>query len=250
MGVAGHQALGHKDLHRLAQKARAGIVLDQRLPSFCAVAGLFGEFPLGAQQGVFAGFQLAGRQFPQESVGGMAILPLDNDPWVTLVFGVVDGQDDHAAVVADNVAGSQLAAWFDEAVTEHTEERPLEDRLGAEQFSLLLHRWQKLLEGFLHLGLQSFGFLLRFCLLERLLCLGLGGFFHLGFGSLFCLGFGKFFSLGLGGFLCLGLGGLGGFLLFLGHLLSPLRCRLERTPTTCAIRYRVYAQPGQNAATK
>src|SRR5271166_3684145 len=40
MGVARHQALGEKNLHGFAQETGAGIVLDQRLPFLCPVAGL------------------------------------------------------------------------------------------------------------------------------------------------------------------------------------------------------------------
>jgi len=96
----------------------------QRLPLLCPVAGLLGKLPLGSEQRVFARFEFAGGQLPQEASGGMAILALDHNPGVALAFRVVDGQDDGAAVVANDVARGQLATRLDEAVAHHMEERP------------------------------------------------------------------------------------------------------------------------------
>jgi len=102
-----------------------GIVLHQRLPLFCAVAGLFRQLALGACKRVFARIELAGRQLPQVLVGGMTVLPLDHDPWILPALRRIHGHDDHAAVVADHVALVPVAAGLNDLVVENAEQRPV-----------------------------------------------------------------------------------------------------------------------------
>ena len=132
-------------------------ILAALYPLLCAVAGLFGQLALGAGESVFAGFELAGRQFPQKLPSGVTVLALDDDPGIFLVFRAVDGQDDHAAVVADDVAFALAAAGLDQLVVEHAEERALIDDHRAEQLLLLRHGWSRRLGELFGLGL------LRFC---------------------------------------------------------------------------------------
>jgi len=113
-----------EDLHRLAHKAGAGIVLDQRLPLLCAVAGLLGKLPLAPSRGLRP-FELTGRQLPQETSGGMAILPLDDNPGRrALAFRVVDGQDDGAALWRTMSRVASLPPGSMRRVAHHMEERP------------------------------------------------------------------------------------------------------------------------------
>ena len=138
----------------------------------------------------------------------MAILPLDHNPGIFPAFRVVDGQNDHAAVMADDVANALPASRLNQPVAHHPEERSLEDHLRANQFSLLLHRGRKRLGSLLRLGLRGFLHLDFGCLLR----LGPDGFLHLEFGCLL--------RPGLRDLCFFGFGGLCGFLL-LGHLFSP-----------------------------
>ena len=155
----------------------------------------------------------------------MAVLPLDHNPGISLIGCVVDGQDDHAAVVADDVSHFLTAARLDQPVAQHTEERPLEDHLGAEHLRRLLHRRLGNLRRLGFCGLCYFGF---------------GGFFCLGLGGLCHFGFGGFCGLGFHGLCLLGRGGFHGFLR-LGHLFSPRSAFLRNSD-------RVYAHYGPRAA--
>ncbi len=90
MGVAGDEAFGQEDLHGFTEEAGAGVVLDEGLPLFGAVAGFFFEFALGSGEGIFAGFELARGQFPEELIGGVAVLALDDDPGILFVPNYFD----------------------------------------------------------------------------------------------------------------------------------------------------------------
>src|ERR1017187_1622002 len=123
----------------------------------------------------------------------MAVLALDHDPRVLPALGVVHGQDDDAAVVADDVALVLVAAGLDDLVVADAEERALVDDFRADELRALGHDD----------GLEAPGALLVCFLLGFLLfgVLELGGFGGLGFHYLCGLGlFG-----GFGGFCCLGL---------------------------------------------
>ena len=123
LGVAEGEAFGEKDLHPLAEKAGAGEVADERGPLFGAVAGLFDELALGGGEPGFVAVDLAGGQLPQILAGGVAVLALHDDERVALAFGIVDGEDDDRAVVADDVAGGLDSVGLDDVVAEDLEER-------------------------------------------------------------------------------------------------------------------------------
>ena len=65
----------------------------------------------------------------------MAVLALDHDPGIFLAFGAIEGEDDHAAVVANDIALAVLAAGLDQLVVPHAKERALVDDCGAETCS-------------------------------------------------------------------------------------------------------------------
>jgi hypothetical protein len=66
--------------------------------------------------------------------GGVAILALHDDERVALAFGIVDGEDDDRAVVADDVAGGLDSVGLDDVVAEDLEERALILKGGREDF--------------------------------------------------------------------------------------------------------------------
>src|SRR5579863_5459181 len=133
MRIARHETLGQEHFHRFAEETRASVVLDQRLPLLGAVAGLLFQLALGPGEGFFARIELAGGQLPEELLRGMAILVLHNDPRILLAFGLVDGQDDYAAVVPYHVSFAGFATRFEEFVVEDAEQRTLIDDLGADE---------------------------------------------------------------------------------------------------------------------
>ena len=154
VGVSGDQAFGEKDLHRLTEKAGAGVVLDERRPLFSLIAGFLSQFADGSLEGRFARVEFARGQLPEVLACGVAVLALDDDPGVFLALGGVDGEDDDRTVVTDDVAVGFAAAGLDDVVLEDTEELAFIDDLRVEDFrGLVLSRlrarfWTGLLRGF------------------------------------------------------------------------------------------------------
>ena len=68
VGAAGGEVLGKKDGHFLIEDAGGGVEAAQALPAFGAVAGFFFQLAAGAERGLFAGVQRAGRQLEQPPI--------------------------------------------------------------------------------------------------------------------------------------------------------------------------------------
>ena len=85
----------------------------------------------------------------------MAILVLDHDPGIAFVFGAIDGQDDDAAMVVDDVAFAGEAAGLDQLVVDHAEERTFEEGLGADDLLGLFDGRLEQLGSLLCLGLRG-----------------------------------------------------------------------------------------------
>jgi hypothetical protein len=129
------------DLHPLAEEAGAGEVLCQQRPAFRAVAGLFDHLALGGGEGGFAGFDAAGREFDKELAGSVAVLAFKDDVWVCGVAGLVYGEDDDGAVVADDVAGIEVAAGLYYFVGVNVEDFAFVRELGGDEAGFFRDDW-------------------------------------------------------------------------------------------------------------
>ena len=113
---------GEIDLHPLAEKSRAGKVFGEQGPALGAIAGLFDHLALGGCERGFAGFDASGGQLNEELAGGMAVLSLEDNVRIFGVFGLVDREYDHRAVVADDIAGVDIAAGLENFIGEDGED--------------------------------------------------------------------------------------------------------------------------------
>src|SRR5580658_580025 len=65
--------------HGFSYEPGAGIELEDALPILGRVSGFFQQFALRRVQSVLAGIDASGGDFPEKVVGGMTILPLQQD---------------------------------------------------------------------------------------------------------------------------------------------------------------------------
>jgi len=128
-------------LHPLAEKAGAGEVLCQQRPAFGAVAGLLNHLAFGCGEGRFARLDSAGGEFDEELAGGMTVLALKDDVGVCGVAGLVDGEDDDGAVVADDVAGVEVAAGLFDFVGEDGEDSAFVGEFGRDEAGFFCDGW-------------------------------------------------------------------------------------------------------------
>jgi hypothetical protein len=134
LGVAEGEAFGEKDLHPLAEEARAGEVANERGPLLGAVPSFFDELAFGGGEAAFVAVDLAGGKFPEILSGGVAVLALHDDKRVALAFRVVDSEDDDRAVVADDVAGRLDSVGLNDVIAENLEKRALVFQNRGEDF--------------------------------------------------------------------------------------------------------------------
>lgn len=120
------------ELHPFTEEARAGKVSGEESPALGTVTGLFDEFAFGGGEGRFAGFDTACGEFDEGLARGVAVLSLEDDVWIAGVGGFVDGEDDDGAVVADNVAGVDVAAGLLNLVGEDGEDFALIGESGGD----------------------------------------------------------------------------------------------------------------------
>ena len=105
-------------------------------PALGAEAGLLDQLALGGGEGGFVGLDAAGGQLEEELAGGVAVLALEDDVGVGGVLGLVDGEDDDRAVVADDVALVDEAAGLLDLVGVDGEDLALVGELGGDEASL------------------------------------------------------------------------------------------------------------------
>jgi hypothetical protein len=135
-GGAFAEIAGEVDLHPLAEKAGAGEVFREEGPAFGAVAGLFDHLAFGGGEGGFVGVDASGWELDEELAGGVAVLTDKDDLGVGGVPGLVDGEDDDGAVVADDVAGIDEAAGLFDLVGEDGEDFALVGEFRRDEFGL------------------------------------------------------------------------------------------------------------------
>ena len=110
------------DLHVFGEEAGAGEVLGEKGPALGAEAGFFDHLALGGGEGGFVGLDAPGWEFEEELACSMAILALEDNVGVFGVFGVIYGEDDDRAIVADDVAYVAVAGGLDDGVGEDFED--------------------------------------------------------------------------------------------------------------------------------
>jgi len=109
---------GHVELARAPRQVQATeIALVQKKDT----GGGSAQLALRSGHGVLARIEFTGRQLPKELACGVAVLAFHHDPRIALAFGVVHGQNHHAAVMVDNVAFAGAAAGLKQLVVHHTE---------------------------------------------------------------------------------------------------------------------------------
>ena len=135
-GSAFADVAGEVDLHPLAQEAGTGEVSGEEGPAFGAVAGLFDHLAFGSSEWGFVGVDAAGGEFEEELVGGVAKLPDEDDVGVGGVRGLIDGQDDDGAAVADDVAGVDETAGLLDLVGEDGEDFTFVGEFGGDDLWL------------------------------------------------------------------------------------------------------------------
>ena len=136
LGDAFADVAGEVDLHPLAQEAGAGEVFGEESPAFGTIAGLFDHLAFGGSERGFVGVDAAGGEFEEELVGGVAKLPDEDDVGVGGVRGLIDGQDDDGAAVADDVAGVDETAGLLDLVGEDGEDFTFVGEFGGDDLWL------------------------------------------------------------------------------------------------------------------
>src|SRR5262245_14004817 len=79
MRRSGAQSASEKDGHGFIQKSRADVEVQNALPIFRGEAGFFQRLAFGAGEGALVRILASGRQLPEVSPGGMAVLPLEQN---------------------------------------------------------------------------------------------------------------------------------------------------------------------------
>ena len=84
------------------------------------IAGLFKKLTFACGEGGFAGVDASGREFEQEVVGCVAVLPLKKD--ARLGSGDVDGQDDDRTGMTNHLADGCDAVGLTNAIASDVED--------------------------------------------------------------------------------------------------------------------------------
>lgn len=99
LGGALGESGGEEEVHLLGDVAGGGIEGGEAFPVAGAEAGFFPEFAFGGGEGLFAGVDASGGEFPDFSLDGEAELGDEQNA----ALGV-DGEDDGGALVSDDEA--------------------------------------------------------------------------------------------------------------------------------------------------
>src|SRR5208282_1994316 len=112
---------GQKYRHGFSYKSRAGIKIEDQPPLAGGVAGLLEQLALGGGQGLFAGIDASGGQFPEKIIRGVSILALQKDSRRRTRF--INRENDDRSRVMDNIAAGADAAGLLHFVRGHPEDR-------------------------------------------------------------------------------------------------------------------------------
>lgn len=159
LGFSGVEALGQIDSHGLVQEAGADEEMEDALPAVGGEAGFLDQFALGGGQFILAFIDSSGGEFPEEVVGGIAVLT--GEEHSRLVVGGLGvllaslqqgtafyGHDDHGPGMTNDVAAHGDAAGFFNLIGGDLKNRSPEGHLrgkDANRFlrSLLMRTWHR-----------------------------------------------------------------------------------------------------------